>query len=106
MTYTHSITPQAEDDVVAQYRWYLQEAGQQVAERFLAEFRSTVRLLETQPHLGRARKFRPRLLIGMRSVALGKTFQVHLIFYRVEPPEIVVLRVMHGARNLGRRLAE
>jgi plasmid stabilization system protein ParE len=33
-------------------------------------------------------------------------FRVHLIFYRVEGECLVVFRVMHGMRDLPRRLIE
>ena len=44
-------------DFDLQYRWYLEQAGEAVAERYLNAVLATLRLLATQP-LGRRRKFR------------------------------------------------
>ena len=38
---------------------------------------------------------------GMRRRVFGR----YLIFYRIEPAAIVIVRVLHGARNLDRALA-
>lgn len=99
-------TPAAEKDLTAQYNWYLQRADQDVAERFVTDFQKMVRKLEKQPYLGRLRQYRPVPLHGIRSISVSRTFQAHLIFYRLEPSDLVIFRVMHGARNLERRLIE
>jgi plasmid stabilization system protein ParE len=77
-----SISRRAEIDLAEQHRWYSEKAGIDVAERFLKEFDHTIRLLERQPGLGRARKFRARELSGVRSFPIVGRFAVHLIFYR------------------------
>ena len=93
-------------DFDLQYRWYLQQAGEAVAERYLQGLLSTLRLLATQPGLGRQRKFRHPALRGMRSFRLASPFEVHLIFYRHRADQLFAERLMHGARDLPRRLVE
>ena len=93
-------------DFDLQYRWYLQQAGEAVAERYLQALLGTLRLLASQPGVGRQRKFRHPDLRGMRSFRLASPFEVHLIFYRAHAGELVAERLMHGARDLPRRLVE
>ena len=93
-------------DFDLQYRWYLEQAGEAVAERYLSAVLATLRLLATQPGLGRRRKFRHPTLRGIRSFRLVAPFGVHLIFYRHDSAELSAERLMHGARDLPRRLAE
>ena len=101
-----SISGRAEADVTSQYRWYLSNAGEQVAERFLAAFDSTVQRLAESPDLGRSRRFRDQELVGLRSLAVRGRFGSHLIFYRHSEAGVSVERVMHGARDLPQRLLE
>jgi toxin ParE1/3/4 len=101
-----SISGYAEADLTHQYRWYLENATVEVAERYLKSFDLTAEKLARQPGLGRARKFRSRELTGIRSYPVAGRFSVHLIFYRASGDELRIERVMHGARDLPRRLLE
>jgi plasmid stabilization system protein ParE len=93
-------------DFDQQYRWYLAEAGEEIAERFLRAATNTLLLLSEQPDLGRRRKFRHPLLHGLCSMQVEKPFQKILIFYRHNATELSAERLMHGARDLPRRLSE
>jgi toxin ParE1/3/4 len=93
-------------DFDLQYRWYLEQAGEAVAERYLQALLGTLRLLAAQPGLGRQRTFRHPALRDMRSFRLASPFEVHLIFYRHHAGELFAERLMHGARDLPRRLVE
>lgn len=93
-------------DFDLQYRGYLEQAGEAVAERYLQALLRPLRLLAAQPGLGRLRKFRHPNLRGMRSFRLGSPFEVHLIFYRHDASALFAERLMHGARDLPRRLVE
>lgn len=105
-----SLTPRRSDcfseDFDLQYRWYLREAGEAVAERYFAAVLTTVRELAQNPGLGRARRFRHEALWGLCSFRVMRPFQRHLIFYRVTETEMFAERLMHGARDLPRRLRE
>jgi len=93
-------------DLTDQYHWYLDNAGSEVAERFLAAFDEALERLAQIPTLGHPLRFRAAELRGMRSLAVGGGFGSHLIFYRIVGDGVSVERVMHGARDLERRLVE
>jgi len=46
------------------------------------------------------------MLRGLRSIQVESLFQRLPIFYRFNKTEVIAERLMHGARNLPRRLAE
>lgn len=52
------------------------------------------------PHLGQPREFRNPELAGLRSRAIPG-FENYLIFDLPTKEEIEVIRVLHGARDLG-----
>jgi toxin ParE1/3/4 len=106
MSLRAGISGRAEADLTHQYRWYLENAGVDVAERFLAGFDATVKKLAGQPGLGQRRRFRAKELAGIRSFPVSGHFRVHLIFYRSSGDVLSIERVMHGARDLPRRLLE
>ena len=64
------------EDFDLQYRWYLREAGEEVAERYFAAVLAMVRELAGHPGLGRERKFRHEALKGLRSVRVTRPFIV------------------------------
>ena len=101
-----SVSERAEADLTHQYHWYPDNAGGEVAERFLEAVDSTVARLAKHPRLGRPRRFRAPELAGIRSLPVGASFGVHLVFYRVSLRELSIERVMHAARDLPRRLLE
>lgn len=65
----------------------------QAADRIVSRIYDAETRLADFPELGRARDdLRP----GMRSWSVGS----YLIFYRVEAARLVVVRILHGARDL------
>jgi len=93
-------------DFDQQYRWYLEQAGDEVAEQFLQAVPVTLRLLAGQSDLGRRRKFRHPMLSNLYSFQVERPFNKILIFYRVTENTLQAWRLMHGARDLPRRLTE
>lgn len=93
-------------DFDQQHRWYLENAGEELAERFVTAVENTLQFLSTQPDLGHRRKFRHPALAGIRSFRIELPFQKILIFYRHTTSELSAERLMHGARDLPRRLVE
>jgi plasmid stabilization system protein ParE len=106
MSLAVNVSGRAETDLTHQYRWYLGNANAEVAERFLKAFEVTAEKLAQQPGLGWARKFRAPELSSIRSYPVGSRFEVHLIFYREYGDALSIERMMHGARDLPRRLLE
>jgi len=94
------------EDFALQALWYVREAGEDVARRFHEAVDSTMRSLCRQPDLGRIRRFRHPTLQGLRSIPLERPFDKLLIFYRLEGDCVQAWRLMHGARDLPRRLRQ
>ena len=63
------------------------------ARTFIAELRTRCHTIADAPLAFRARD---ELGPGLRSYA----HQKYVIFYRVEPDEVVIARILHGARDL------
>lgn len=93
-------------DLTREYKWYVKNADQTVAERFLQAFEMSVERLSRIPTLGHKHRFRAPELRGIRSFPVSRPFAVHLIFYRLTGDELCIDRVMHGARDLPRRLLQ
>ena len=106
MSLTIFISRRAEEDLKNQYRWYFENASETIAERFLAAFDNTVLRLTHSPQLGRLRRFRSRELARIRSIALTSPFDLHLVFYKITRTKLSIERIMHGSRDLPRRLVE
>lgn len=89
----------AESDVVAHAR-YLEERSPLAASRFLDAFDAALALIGHSPGIGGRCRFQNPLFEGIRAWPIGG-FKSHLIFYRLLADEIEVVRVVHGARDLG-----
>jgi toxin ParE1/3/4 len=88
----------AENDVVEHAR-YLQEKSPSAAIRFLDAFDAAVGLIGRSPGIGGSCRFRNRLFDGIRVWPIAG-FKTYLVFYRILPDEIEIVRVIHGARDL------
>jgi plasmid stabilization system protein ParE len=93
-------------DLARQVDWYRDEACPEVAERFVDAVEATLNVLMRQPGLGRARFQKWPELQGIRSFRVRKPFHRFLIFYRHEKPTLFAERLIHGGRDLPRRLLE
>jgi toxin ParE1/3/4 len=88
------------------FAWYVDKAGAEVAWRFQTALDKSLLKLALRPDLGRLRHFPHRKLLGLRSFPVEPPFEALLIFYRANEAKLDVFRLMHGARNLPRRLRE
>jgi toxin ParE1/3/4 len=100
-----SIAHRAEQDMTLQYRWYLENADSDVAERYLLAVHETILGIAEWPGLGRPRNFRAPELANIRSIQVRKPFDCHLLFY-MGSDTLRIERIMHGARDLPQRLLE
>jgi toxin ParE1/3/4 len=103
---SREISEEARQDLALEYAWYERQAGIDVAERYLESFRRTVDMLVRQPRVGKLRCYRNPRLKGIRSFQMLAPFRVHLIFYRIEIDCVIVFRVLHGMRDLPKRLVQ
>lgn len=92
----------AEDDLERAYLAYWLESPS-LAERFAGSVGDSVGLLLESPEAGRVRFDSPSLGGELRSWAVTG-FPAHLIFYRPGPDDLLVVRLLHGARDLPRLL--
>jgi toxin ParE1/3/4 len=88
-------TPQSKADV-AEIWVSIALANVSAADRLVDEIDSALERLCQYPALGRSRE---DLLPGLRSLVVQK----YLLFYRIAPEGIELVRVIHGARNLKRQ---
>jgi plasmid stabilization system protein ParE len=88
------------------FAWYVDRAGVEVAWRFQAALDASLVRLSIRPDLGRRRHFRHPKLRELRSFSVEHPFENLLIFYRATDEVLDAVRLMHGARNLPRRLSE
>lgn len=93
-------------DVELQYQWYAENAGWDVADRYLAAIASTCALLERRPLLGPLAALRHPRLESWRFFVVLRPFHRHLIFYEYTNGEVVLRRALHGHRQLPQRLIE
>ncbi len=106
MSFSVDRSPGFRADLKEQAGWYVEQGGFGLAERYLSAVTKTLARLARRPFSGRPRRFRAAELFGLRSVAVARPFDTHLVFYRVEDETLQVVRVMHGARDLPRRLRQ
>ena len=88
------------------FAWYAEEAGEEVARRFEDAVIASLARLSLHPELGRRRRFRHPRLAGLRSFRVETPFNKMLLFYRVTDTHLEAWRLMHGSRDLSRRLLE
>ncbi len=94
-----TVSEAAISDVLDQADWYEQRADMALSRRWeRAVFSVYLRLLQ-HPHLGAACSFDSDKLQGVRRASVPG-FARHLVFYRIEETSSVILRVLHGARDL------
>jgi len=89
-------TDQAERDLV-EIGHFIARDNPANAARFIDALQERCRLLASHPHLGRARE---ELGPELRSLSHGR----YVIFYRAIEDGVVIIRFLHGARDLRRAL--
>ena len=94
--------PQALVDLVETAE-YLAQDDVEVADRFFDAFEATLQDIRRTPRIGTIRKFRNRIDVRMWFI---RGFEKSLIFYTENAEEIVILRVIHAARDYTRFFGE
>ena len=93
-------------DVERQFEWYVVNAGWEVAELYLDAVQATCQLLGLHPSLGPRGGFTHSRLRDWRFFLVFRPFKKHILFYEILEGDVVMRRVMHGHRDLARRLLE
>lgn len=99
-------TPESLADLALQAEYYAQKDGIALAVRFAEAVKASVRLLSHHPWIGKETHYRHPKLVGIRFLLVRKPFDKHLIFYRVRDDELDLVRIVHGMRDLPRRLLD
>ena len=96
----------AAEDIALQVSWYQLRADEAVAARYELALKETFLIIAKNPRLGRTIQFEAAELAGIRRFPASAPFHWHLVFYRAEDSAIHIERVLHGVRDLPRRLLE
>ena len=88
----------AKRDLIQHYIYLFDNAGLEVAERFLLQAEKSFASLSRHPKMGTALQLRRPELAGLRKWQV-KGFESFLIFYRVRSKGIAVVRVLHGSQD-------
>ncbi len=86
------ISPRASEDLLDTWS-YIADDSEANADGFIDKIYETMELLTRQPGLGR---HRDQLAPGIQSFPVDR----YIIFYRVVPGAIEIVRVLHGARDI------
>jgi len=87
------LTLLADQDIFEVSVYIAQNRGVEAAQGFIDSINEKFLLVATSPGLGRSRD---ELASGLRSFPVGK----YVIFYRLISGGILVVRVLHGARDI------
>ena len=90
-------------DILEQAEWYSVQSGEALAHRWEKAVTSSVLRVVHRPALGALCTFRAVELRDVRRTTIPG-FAKHLLFYKFKEEEILILRVVHGARDLERLL--
>ena len=94
-----TVSEAAAADVVEQADWYEQQSGGELARRWERAVTSAVLRIMQHPRAGAISSFQHPELSNVRRVLIPG-FPKHLIFYQVRKNGILILRIVHGARDL------
>lgn len=93
------VTEVAALDIVEQARWYHEQSGSTLATRWERAATAALLLLVKRPHSGSPCLFKTLELQDVRRLPISG-FPRHLVLYRLTSEGVLVLRVVHGARDL------
>jgi toxin ParE1/3/4 len=86
----------ARADLLALYDWIADQADPDTAYRYTARIEGFVETLRGFPNRGTPRDQVSR---GLRSITFERKY---IICYRVDGSEVIVLRIIHGARDFAK----
>ncbi len=92
-------------DLLKQFVYLGEQAGVELAERYLAAVEATCRQLVRQPQSGVLHNSGVAGLKGLRRFPV-EGFENYLVFYLPHPNGIEVIRVLHAARDIDNLFAQ
>ena len=94
-----TLSEAAVSDILEQAEWYKQQAGTGLSRRWERAVSSALLGLLQRPRTGALCSFRATALRDVRRAPVAG-FPKLLVFYRTQKDELLILRVVHGARDL------
>jgi toxin ParE1/3/4 len=94
-----SLTEAAASDILEQADWYEQQADVRLSNRWERSVYLSIFRILRYPLSGSLCVFKSSDLRAIRRIPVS-VFPKHLIFYRIENDRLVILRIVHGARDL------
>ncbi len=86
-------------DILEQAEWYEAQSGVELGMRWEVAVTASLLRISQNSSAGALCSFKADELRGIRRVPLPG-FPKHLIFYELKKSKVVVLRVVHGARDI------
>ncbi len=86
-------------DIIEQADWHQEKSDSKLAKRWGTAVTSAVLRIMRNPRSGTPCRFGPTELRGIRRMPISG-FPKHLVFYSIEDHDVLILRVLHGARDL------
>lgn len=90
----------ARGDILLQYRYYVEEADRALADRFLAAVEESFNAIVALPNAGAPRSSTNPRLAGLRTWPV-KGFEDIRVYYLVRSDLLLIVRVLHGRRDIG-----
>jgi len=97
------IQASAEEDILRQVAWYAEQGLPHIARRFQTAVMASIDALLAMPEAGPPRPTGNARLAGLRAWSV-KGFGEFWIYYLVHPERLIVVRVLHSKREIGRLL--
>jgi len=94
------IQSSAEDDILRQFEWYAEKGLIDIGRRFRTTVREAVDALVAMPFAGSPKYIANPLLAGLRTWPV-KGFDDFKVYYLPQPELVVVVRILHGKRDIG-----
>ena len=94
-----SLSEAAVSDILEQAEWYERQAGAGLSKRWERAVSSALLHILQRPRAGALCSFGADELRDVRRAPVAG-FPKFLVFYRMEKDELLILRVIHGARDL------
>jgi plasmid stabilization system protein ParE len=93
------IQPAARSDILKQIAYYAEMGRNDIAERFLENTQQSFQRILFTPRSGTPKQTGNALLDGLRSQAIVG-FETTRLYYLIRDDAIVIIRVLHGRRDV------
>jgi plasmid stabilization system protein ParE len=98
------IQSSAEEDLLRQVEWYAEKGLPDIAMRFRDAVREAINAPAATPGAGTPKHSPNPQLTGLRTWPVGG-FEDFRVYYQPHTDIVIVLRILHGKRDIGRILA-